>query len=69
MDKAKEREAFLLVGRLAAEIDHKESLHGDGSMWERLGSGLIAGTSDSDAFTRGYTEGYTQCRLAQRKKS
>jgi hypothetical protein len=64
MDKAKECEAFLLAGRLTAEIDHKESLHGDGSMWERLGSGLIAGTSDSDAFA----QGYTQCRLAQVKK-
>ena len=64
MDVAKERQAFVLAGQVAAEIDHKESLHGDKSMIERLGSGLIAGTSDSDAFA----QGYTQSRLAQVKK-
>jgi hypothetical protein len=29
---------------------------------------LIKDTSDSDAFLKGYTQGYTQCKLAQLKK-
>lgn len=68
MDEAKEREAIVLAGQVAAEIDHKGSLQGEASMMERLTSGLIKETSDSDAFLKGYTQGYTQCKLAQLKK-
>lgn len=68
MDVAKERQAFVLAGQVAAEIDHKRSLQGEASMMVRLISGLIKDTSDSDAFLKGYTQGYTQCKLAQLKK-
>lgn len=56
MDKAKEREAAEFTGRVAAEIDQSHSLHGEMSMQQRLGLGLVSDTSESEAFNRGYTQ-------------
>lgn len=64
MNEAKERDAFVLAGRVAAEIDKKGSLQSNISMRERLISGLIEGTSDSHAFAEGYTKECTQFRFA-----
>jgi len=68
MNEAKEREAFMLAGQITAEIDHKTRLQGRKSMKERLKTGLIEGTSDSDAFNEGYTQKYTQYTLEQLRK-
>ncbi|MHB8809332.1 MAG: hypothetical protein ACYC9M_04890 [Desulfobulbaceae bacterium] len=69
MNEERERDAFVLAGQVAAEIDNNGSLQGDQSMRQRLISGLIEGTSDSDAFLEGYTHKFAQSRLSQLNKS
>src|SRR5690606_25438641 len=64
MDESKERDAIILVGRIAAEIDHRQNFTGDRSLRSRLALGLTPDTSDADAFNTGYNN-YTSLRAAE----
>lgn len=63
MDENKEREAIVLVGEIAAEIDHNHNFTGDQSLRSRLALGLTPNTSDADAFNTGYNK-YTSVLAA-----
>lgn len=54
MDEAKEYDAIVLVGGIAAEIEHNQKFMGDRSLRSRLALGLTSDTSDADAFNTGY---------------
>jgi hypothetical protein len=69
MDEAKEREAIILAGQMAANFDHTKSLHGDKSLKQRLGCGFTEGASYSDTFIKGYSDEYLQLLREQSKKS
>lgn len=63
MDEFKERDAIILVGKIAAEIDHGKKFTGDRSLQSRLALGLTPDTSDADAFNTGYNN-YTSLLAA-----
>lgn len=68
MDEAKERDAIVLVGTIAAEINHNKKFTGDRSLRSRLALGLTPDTSDADAFNTGYNN-YTSLLAAGVKPS
>ncbi len=68
MDESKEKDAIVALGYMSSEVDLANGLQGDKRLRIKIGAAFTPGTSDDDAFARGYSNAAQDAALKMIRK-